>query len=96
MNNKTNPTSLMEIFDELLDKLELPSDSKCYETNEFFYEKINPDINWETDVSTNISKLALRTIIEKAYIAGKKEAYENAYALTDAWVKSYGTLRKLK
>lgn len=96
MSDKTNPTSLMEIFDELLDKLELPSDSKCYETNEFFYENINSDIKWELDASTNISKRALRTIIEKAYIAGKKEGYESAQTLVYAWAASHGTLKRLK
>ena len=89
-------TSLMEIFDELLDSLELPNDSKCYNTNEFFYENINPDITWELNGSTSISKLALRTIIEKAYIAGKKEGYESAQALVYGWIKSHGTLRKIK
>ena len=89
-------TSLIEIFDELLDKLELPSNSKFYESNEFFYENINPQITWETINSTSISKLALRTLIEKAYIAGKKEGYENAESLIIGWVDSHGTLRKSK
>ena len=89
-------TSLIEIFDELLDELELPSNSKFYESNEFFYEKINPQITWETNYSTSISKLALRTLIEEAYIAGKKEGYENAESLIIGWIDSHGTLRKAK
>lgn len=89
-------TGLIEIFDELLDKLELSNDSKFYESNEFFYEKLNPQITWETNYSTSISKLALRTLIEKAYIAGKKEGYENAESLIIGWVDSHGTLRKVK
>lgn len=89
-------TSLIEIFDELLDKLELPGDSKFYESNEFFYEKLNPQITWETELYTNISKLALRTLIEEAYIAGKKEGYENAESLIIGWIDSHGTLRKSK
>ena len=95
MNGKTY-TSIIELFDELLNNFELPSDSKFYESNEFFYEKLNPQITWETNYSTSISKLALRTLIEEAYLAGKKEAYENAEALVVGWIDSHGTLRKLK
>ena len=95
MNDKNN-TSLIEIFDELLDKLELPSNSKFYDSNEFFYEKLNPLITWEKNFYTSISKLALRTLIEEAYIAGKKEGYENAEELVIEWIDSHGTLRKAK
>lgn len=95
MSDKVN-TCLMDIFDELLDKLELPRDSRCYESNEFFYEKLNPQITWETELYTSISKLALRTLIEEAYIAGKKEGYETSQELVSAWIASHGTLRKVK
>ena len=95
MNDKNN-TCLVEMFDEILDKLEVPSNPKFYDSNEFFYEELNPQIAWEKNYSTIISKLALRTLIEEAYIAGKKEGYENAESLVIEWIDSHRTLRKSK
>ena len=49
-------------------------DSKLFESNEFFYENVDKKIEWENNGSScHISKLALRTLLEMAYIEGKKD-----------------------
>ena len=84
--NKNKPC-LMDIFDELLLKAEnISNDSKHFESNEFFYEKINPSILWETPLATSISKLALRTFLEMAYAEGKKEGILDAQTKVFEWV----------
>ena len=48
-------------------------DSKLYESNEFFYENVDKKIEWENNgFSCHITKLALRTLLEMAYLEGKK------------------------
>ena len=85
--NKDKPC-LMDIFDELLSKAEnknSPEGSKYFESNEFFYEKINPNISWETPLATSISKLALRVFIEMAYAEGKKAGISDAQTNVFEW-----------
>ena len=84
-----NKPCLMDIFDYLLLKAENknhPEGSKYFESNEFFYEKINPNISWETPLSTSISKLALRVFIEMAYAEGKKAGISDAQTKVFEWV----------
>ena len=84
-----NKPCLMDIFDELLLKAENknhPEGSKYFESNEFFYEKINPNISWETPLSTSISELALRVFIEMAYAEGKKAGISDAQTKVFEWV----------
>ena len=86
--NKNKPC-LMDIFEELLLKAEnknSPEGSKYFESNEFFYEKINPNISWQTPLSTSISKLALRVFIEMAYAEGKKEGIMDAQTKVIEWI----------
>lgn len=52
--------------------------TRKFESNEFFYEKINPHLKYQEDTPDNtvidtMSQMALRQMIEMAYQEGKKD-----------------------
>ena len=56
-------------------------DTKQYLSNEFFYEKLFNQIHWDKNNMTTegeVSKLALRAMIEMAYREGKIDGLERA------------------
>ena len=56
-------------------------DTKQYLSNEFFYEKLFNQIHWDKNnmmTEGEVSKLALRAMIEMAYREGKIDGLERA------------------
>lgn len=56
-------------------------DTKQYMSNEFFYEKLFNQIHWDKNgmmTEGEVSKLALRAMIEMAYREGKIDGLERA------------------
>lgn len=75
--------SIIEIIEK--EKLELAEstlcDTKQYISNELFYEKLFNLIHWDKNhmmTEGEVSKLALRSMIEMAYKEGKIDGLERA------------------
>lgn len=75
--------SIIEIIEK--EKLELAESTNCdtkqYMSNEFFYEKIFNLIHWDKNhmmTEGEVSKIALKAMIEMAYKEGKIDGLERA------------------
>ena len=75
--------SIIELIEK--ERLELAKSADCdtkqYLSNEFFYEKLFNQIHWDKNNMTTegeVSKLALRAMIEMAYREGKIDGLERA------------------
>lgn len=75
--------SIIEIIEK--ERLELAESTNCdtkqYMSNEFFYEKIFNLIHWDKNhmmTEGEVSKIALRAMIEMAYKEGKIDGLERA------------------
>ena len=75
--------SIIELIEK--ERLELAKSADCdtkqYLSNEFFYEKLFNQIHWDKNnmmTEGEVSKLALRAMIEMAYREGKIDGLERA------------------
>lgn len=75
--------SIIETIEK--ERLELAKSADCdtkqYLSNEFFYEKLFNQIHWDKNnmmTEGEVSKLALRAMIEMAYREGKIDGLERA------------------